>query len=88
MSPKNSVSMRDVAALAQVSLGTVSNVLNSPDRVSDATRRRVQDAIAKLGWVPNESARQLRAGRSRSIGMVVMVLRMTSASVQPERFIS
>ena len=29
-------------------------------------------AIAKLGWVPNESARQLRAGRSRSIGMVVM----------------
>jgi len=47
-------------------------VLNSPDRVSDATRRRVQDAIAKLGWVPNESARQLRAGRSRSIGMVVM----------------
>ena len=72
MSPKNSVSMRDVAMLAQVSVGTVSNVLNSPDRVSDTTRRRVEQAIEKLGWVPNESARQLRAGRSRSIGMVVM----------------
>ena len=72
MGPKNTVSMRDVAILAQVSVGTVSNVLNFPDRVSEATRRRVEQAVAKLGWVPNESARQLRAGRSRSIGMVVM----------------
>lgn len=72
MNPKRSVSMRDVATLAQVSVGTVSNVLNSPDRVSESTRQRVEQAIAKLGWVPNESARQLRAGRSRSIGMVVM----------------
>ena len=72
MGPKSSVSMRDVAVLAKVSVGTVSNVLNSPDRVSESTRRRVEQAIEKLGWVPNESARQLRAGRSRSIGMVVM----------------
>ena len=39
--------MRDVAMLARVSVGTVSNVLNSPDRVSDATRQRVEEAIAK-----------------------------------------
>ena len=71
-SPRPSVSMKDVAALAGVSLGTVSIVLNSPALVSDATRSRVEKAIAKLGWVRNESARQLRAGRSRSIGMVVM----------------
>jgi LacI family transcriptional regulator len=71
-SSKSTVSMKDVAALAGVSLGTVSNVLNSPALVSEATRSRVEDAIAKLGWVRNESARQLRAGRSRSIGMVVM----------------
>jgi len=64
--------MKDVAALAGVSLGTVSNVLNSPDIVAEPTRRRVEVAIAKLGWIPNEPARQLRAGRSRSIGMVVM----------------
>lgn len=69
---RTSINMKDVAALAGVSLGTVSNVVNSPDLVSAATRERVEVAIAKLGWVPNESARQLRAGRSRSIGMVVM----------------
>jgi LacI family transcriptional regulator len=71
-SPKQTVSMKDVAALAGVSVGTVSNVLNSPAKVSDRTRARVDEAIVKLGWVRNESARQLRAGRSRSIGMVVM----------------
>ena len=66
------VSMRDVAALAGVSVGTVSNVLNAPDRVSEGSRLKVQAAIAKLGWVRNESARQLRAGQSRLIGMVVL----------------
>jgi len=66
------VSMKDVAALAGVSVGTVSNTLNSPDRVSDGTRTRVQAAIDKLGWVRNESARQLRAGASHLIGMVVL----------------
>ena len=70
--PKSTVSMKDVAALAGVSVGTVSNVLNAPERVTAATRDRVDQAIDKLGWVRNESARQLRAGRSRSIGMVVM----------------
>jgi LacI family transcriptional regulator len=69
---KATVSMKDVAALAGVSLGTVSNVLNSPDIVAEPTRRKVELAIAKLGWIPNEPARQLRAGRSRSIGMIVM----------------
>ena len=72
MARKASISMKDVAALAKVSLGTVSNVVNSPELVSPTTRERVETAIAKLGWVPNESARQLRAGRSSSVGLVVM----------------
>jgi LacI family transcriptional regulator len=55
-----------------VSVGTVSNVLNRPDLVSDATRRKVQQAIAELGFVRNESARQLRAGSSRTVGLVVL----------------
>ena len=50
----------------------MSNVLNRPDAVSPATRDRVQAAIAALGFVRNESARQLRAGRSRTIGLVVL----------------
>ncbi len=55
-----------------VSLGTVSNVLNRPDRVSAATRERVLQAIDELGFVRNEAARQLRAGRSRTIGLIVL----------------
>lgn len=72
MAKRPSVSMKDVAALAHVSVGTISNVLNKPDLVAPETRQRVLDAIDKLGWVRNESARQLRAGRSASIGLVVM----------------
>ena len=71
---RNAVGMKDVAALAGVSLGTVSNVLNSPEVVSPKTRARVESAIEKLGFVRNESARQLRAGRSRSVGIVVLDL--------------
>jgi LacI family transcriptional regulator len=68
----DSASVIDVAARAGVSLGTVSNVLNRPDRVAPATRDRVLKAIAELGFVRNEAARQLRAGRSRTIGLVVL----------------
>jgi LacI family transcriptional regulator len=67
-----SASIVDVAARAGVSLGTVSNVLNRPDRVAPATRDRVMQAIRELGFVRNEAARQLRAGRSRTIGLVVL----------------
>lgn len=67
-----SPSVKEVANRAGVSLGTVSNVLNRPEVVAEPTRRRVLDAISELGFVRNESARQLRAGRSRSIGLVVL----------------
>jgi LacI family transcriptional regulator len=65
-------SVKDVAAAAGVSLGTVSNVLNRPDRVSAATRARVQAAMTDLGFVRNESARQLRAGTSRTLAYVML----------------
>jgi LacI family transcriptional regulator len=47
-------------------------VLNRPDVVAEPTRSRVQAAIKQLGFIRNESARQLRAGRSRTIGLVVL----------------
>lgn len=67
-----SANIKEVARHAGVSLGTVSNVLNRPDVVSPTTRRRVLDAIDKLGYVRNDSARQLRAGRSRTVAIVVL----------------
>lgn len=63
--------IKDVAAHAHVAVGTVSNALNHPDSVSPATRARVAAAIAELGYTPHEPARQLRAGRSRVIALVV-----------------
>lgn len=66
------VSIRDVAERAGVSVGTVSNVLNRPDRVSEAVVARVHDAIRATGYVRNDAARQLRAGRSSCVGLVVL----------------
>lgn len=63
--------IRDVALRAGVSVATVSNVLNRPGIVASDTRRRVQDAVDALGYVRNESARQLRMGHSRTIGLIV-----------------
>ena len=66
------LSIRDVAGRAGVSVGTVSNVLNRPQVVSGPTRERVLAAINELGFVRHESARHLRAGRSRTIGLIVL----------------
>jgi LacI family transcriptional regulator len=66
------IGIKQVAATAGVAIGTVSNVLNRPDRVAEPTRLRVLAAIEKLGYVRNESARTLRAGRSRTIALVVL----------------
>jgi LacI family transcriptional regulator len=66
------VGIKDVARAAGVSVGTVSNVINRPQAVSSDTRDRVRAAIRQLGYVRSESARQLRAGRSRIIALLVL----------------
>jgi LacI family transcriptional regulator len=66
------VGIKEVAQRAGVSPGTVSNVLNRPERVAAATRSRVEQAIRDLGFVRNGSASTLRAGQSRAIGLVVL----------------
>ena len=65
-------SIRDVARRAGVSVGTVSNVINRPQSVSADIRARVTAAIDELGYVRSESARQLRAGRSRFLALLVL----------------
>ncbi len=64
------VSMRDVAAHAGVSVGTVSAALNGGE-VAKATSARVWQSIVQLGYVPNGAARQLRAGKSTTFGLIV-----------------
>lgn len=65
-------SVKDVAALAGVSSSTVSNYLNHPHVLGASSRERVRDAIEQLGFVPNESARQLRAGSSKALALILL----------------
>lgn len=65
------VTMNDVARAAGVSLKTVSNVLNDYEFIRPATRQRVRDAIAELGYEANLTARSLRSGKTRMVGLVV-----------------
>jgi len=71
----SAVSIRDVAQRAGVSVGTVSNAINRPGIVAANTVAKVQAAIDELGFIRNDAARQLRAGRSKTIGLVVLDVR-------------
>src|SRR5580693_100063 len=61
----------DVAAVAGVSKSTVSNVVRGADEVSEQTRTRVLDAIARLQYTPNAIARQFVSQRTTILGVLV-----------------
>ena len=75
MKARAKIGVRDVAARAGVSVGTVSNVLNHAPTVHPDVARRVQKAIDELRYVPNEAARRLRMGGSSAIGLIVPDIR-------------
>jgi DNA-binding LacI/PurR family transcriptional regulator len=65
--------MRDVAVAAQVSVQTVSNVVNNrQDLMTPETRRRVEEHLVRLGYYPNSHARTLRSKRTRSLGLLIL----------------
>ena len=69
---RRSVTRSDVAKLAGVSSAVVSYVVNNgPRPVADKTAKRVRDAMGKLGYVPNASARALRRGKTETIGLII-----------------
>jgi LacI family repressor for deo operon, udp, cdd, tsx, nupC, and nupG len=63
--------MRDVANKANVSIKTVSRVVNNQGEISESTRLRVQEAINELGYRPNVVARSLVSGQTHSIGLII-----------------
>jgi LacI family transcriptional regulator len=65
------VTSRDVARLAGVSQPTVSRALRDDPRVSEATKARVRESAALLGYVPSEAGRALSSGRTRRIGLLL-----------------
>ncbi|AMG87095.1 LacI family DNA-binding transcriptional regulator [Bordetella parapertussis] len=65
------VSVREVAHAAGVAISTVSRVLNGSGYASPDVRLRVQQAVARLGYEPDYTARHLRTGHSRTIGCLL-----------------
>ncbi|CAN7321486.1 LacI family DNA-binding transcriptional regulator [Devosia sp. LjRoot16] len=67
MQQQKLATIEDVAAIAGVSIATVSRAINEPTKVADETRRRVNEAIARTGYTTNAMARSLRMRRSNMI---------------------
>jgi len=70
-STKNNVSILDVASTAGVSTATVSRVINNPQSTKKSSREAVEDAIRKLGYIPNGAARALSSRNSRIISAII-----------------
>ncbi len=88
---KKSVTLRDVAKKADVSIATVSHVLNNTREVREQTRKRVQQAIDELSYHRNDIARELKTGSSGLVGVLIVdynpfytdVLRGIEEAVEP-----
>lgn len=76
------VTMADVAARAGVSAQTVSRAIGRPEMVTEETRKRVQDAIRALNYIPNEAARNLASNNSRVVAVVIPTLSSSAFAAQ------
>lgn len=65
--------IHEVAELAQVSIATVSRVINTPDSVQPRTMERVRAAMEQLGYVPSNSGRALAQGKTGNLGVVMLL---------------
>jgi LacI family transcriptional regulator len=81
------VTIEDVARAAAVSRQTVSNVLNGSGRVGDAARARVLDAVATLGYHPNQGARSLRSRRTRQLAYVLPRIQLFPGNYIMQQFL-
>lgn len=84
MSNSNRPTLQDVADAAGVSTATVSRVINAPDKVTLASRDRINAVIARLGYTPNFGARALATNRTNTVGAIIpsMANAMFASGVQ------
>ncbi len=80
----NRVRVADVALAAGVSGATVSRALNRTGPVSDDIRRRIEQAVVELGYVPNGAARALASQRAHAIAAIVPTLENTNFAITAE----
>ncbi len=81
------VTIQDVARAAGVGRQTVSNVLNGSGRVGEATRARVLEAVAALGYYPHHGARSLRSRRTRQLAYVMPRIQLLPGNYIMQQFL-
>lgn len=69
--PKKSITMKDVALEAGVSVGTVSRVINKEKGIKEVTLKKVEQAIEKLAYVPDHYARGMKTNRTDTIALII-----------------
>lgn len=68
---KESITMKDVAQLAGMSVGTVSRVVNNESGIKQSTLKKVKAAIKELNYIPNAYARGMKKNQTSTIGLIV-----------------
>jgi len=71
MEPTKSITMKNVAKLAGVSVGTVSRVINQEQGIKEITLKKVQQAIDELGYIPDVYARGMKKNKTETIALIV-----------------
>ena len=71
MVKKKNISIKEIAKLADVSVATVSRVINNNGRFSDKTKEKVETIIKEYGYTANIAAKSLRTSKSKTIGLIV-----------------
>ena len=71
MKPTKSITMKDVAKLAGVSVGTVSRVINQEQGIKEITLKKDQQAIDELGYIPDVYARGMKKNKTETIALIV-----------------
>lgn len=72
---KSNITVKDLARLCGVSIGTVDRAINDRPGISQKTRERILQTAHEYGFVKNQSARTLRSGRSNTIGVIIFNLK-------------
>lgn len=68
---EKNISIKEIAKLADVSVATVSRVINNNGRFSDKTKEKVETIIKEYGYTANIAAKSLRTSKSKTIGLIV-----------------
>ncbi len=74
MTKQRRTTLEDVAKLANVSAITVSRALRNPETVSDKLRSHINEAVSRLGYVPNLAASRLASSKTHTVGVIVPTL--------------